>query len=144
MKQGQTSRPTPNNFQQVGVLTILLAYLEGDNIAKQIVNPVSPFTPMSMDIKTIGLPWHLPLANNPNFAVAQTKIKPFLCPSDTQFDANASRWCLVPLLQSGRVARIQHHCQRLSAVSQSCNSALGDLTEVWLRGSWHQRSHHFL
>lgn len=30
------------------------------NMAMQIVNPVSPFTPMSMDIKTIGLPWNLP------------------------------------------------------------------------------------
>lgn len=77
----------PNNCQQIGVIAILLPYLELDNIAKQIVNPVAPFNPMNLDVKSPGLPWFYPSASNPNFAVAQAKIKAFLCPSDTQFDA---------------------------------------------------------
>lgn len=89
--------PIPNetgapatNFQQVGVLTILLPYLEADNIAKQIVNPVAPFAPMNLDIRSVGLPWFLAVPSNPNFAVAQAKIKAFLCPSDTQGDAQVA------------------------------------------------------
>lgn len=89
--------PIPNemgapatNFQQVGVLTILLPYLEGDNIAKLIVNPVAPFGPMDLGLKSVGLPWFLATPSNPNFAVAQAKIKTFLCPSDTQGDAQVA------------------------------------------------------
>jgi prepilin-type N-terminal cleavage/methylation domain-containing protein len=76
-----------NNFQQVGVLAILLPYMEADNIAKLIVDPVAPFGLMNMDIRAVGLPWFLASPSNPNFAVAQAKIKAYLCPSDTQGDA---------------------------------------------------------
>lgn len=82
--------PLPNNCQQVGVLTILLPYMEADNIAKLVVDPVAPFGLMQLGVRTVGLPWHLPAASNPNFAVAQTKIKMFLCPSDTQGDAQVA------------------------------------------------------
>ncbi len=85
----ETGAPS-TNFQQVGVLTILLPYMEADNIAKQIVNPVSPFAPMNLDIRSVGLPWFLAVPSNPNFAVAQAKIKAFLCPSDTQGDAQVA------------------------------------------------------
>ncbi|MFT3883157.1 MAG: DUF1559 domain-containing protein [Gemmatales bacterium] len=77
----------PNNCQQIGVMAILLPYLELDNIAKLIVDPTTPFGPMNLGISSVGLPWYLPGASNPNYAVAQAKIKLFLCPSDTQFDA---------------------------------------------------------
>jgi hypothetical protein len=79
--------PLPNNCQQVGVLAILLPYLELDNIAKQIVDPVAPYGSMNLGVNSVGLPWYLPGTSNPNFAVAQAKVKLFLCPSDTQFDA---------------------------------------------------------
>lgn len=79
--------PLPNNCQQIGVLAILLPYMEQDNLAKQIVDPVAPYAPMNIDLKSVGLPWYYPGASNPNFAVAQAKVKAFLCPSDTQFDA---------------------------------------------------------
>lgn len=79
--------PLPNNCQQIGVLAILLPYLEQDNLARQIVEPTSPFNAMNLGINSVGLPWYLPGSSNTNYAVAQAKIKMFLCPSDTQFDA---------------------------------------------------------
>lgn len=80
------TNPLPNNCQQIGVLAILLPYLEQDSLAQQIVDPVT-LAPMGTDVRSIGLPWYYPGASNPNFAVAQARIKSFLCPSDTQFDA---------------------------------------------------------
>ncbi|MFO0814004.1 MAG: DUF1559 domain-containing protein [Gemmatales bacterium] len=79
--------PLPNNCQQVGVLVFLLPYLELDNLARQIVNPVAPFSPMNLNLGSVGLPWYLPGSSNPNYAVAQAKVKLFLCPSDTPFEA---------------------------------------------------------
>lgn len=76
-----TNTALPNNAQFVGVLTLLLSYLEADNVAKQIVDPVT-FSPMDMGLNSIGLPWYYASVSNPNFAVAQAKIKGFLCPSD--------------------------------------------------------------
>ncbi|HQR07862.1 MAG TPA: DUF1559 domain-containing protein [Gemmatales bacterium] len=80
------TNPLSNNCQQIGVLAILLPYMELDNIARQIVDPVT-LSPMSTDVKSLGMPCYYPGVSNPNIAVAQAKIKSFLCPSDTQFDA---------------------------------------------------------
>ncbi len=79
-------------YQKVGVLTILLPYLEGDNIFRLISDvPLvgsPPFTAMQFGVNSFGNPWHsVNFAGNPNWAVAQAKIKTYLCPSDTQGDA---------------------------------------------------------
>ena len=50
------SNPLPNNCQQIGVLAILLPYLEQDALARQIVDPVAPFSPMNMGLSALGLP----------------------------------------------------------------------------------------
>lgn len=83
--------PIPNeqnlqaNNQAVGVLTILLPYLEADNVAKLIVDPTPPGTnTMPLGNTALAPNWWL---SSTNFTVATTKIKMFLCPSDTQFDA---------------------------------------------------------
>lgn len=73
-----------NNFQQVGVLTILLPYMEGDAIIKQMVNPSNPSSPFDFAISRVTLPWYL---NTTNFNIARSKVKLFICPSDTQGDA---------------------------------------------------------
>ncbi|HMO35045.1 MAG TPA: DUF1559 domain-containing protein [Gemmatales bacterium] len=73
-----------NNFQQVGVLTILLPYMEGDNIYRQLVNPSNPSAPFDFGLNSVTLPWYL---NTTNFNIARSKVKLFICPSDTQGDA---------------------------------------------------------
>ncbi|HQR43119.1 MAG TPA: DUF1559 domain-containing protein [Gemmatales bacterium] len=71
--------------QSVGVLTILLPYMEADNIAKQIVDPTPPGTnPMPLGNTSLAPNWWI---STINFTVASAKIKMYLCPSDTQFDA---------------------------------------------------------
>lgn len=73
-----------NNFQQVGVLTILLPYMEGDALIKQMVNPSNPSSAFDFAISRVTLPWYL---NTTNFNIARSKVKLFICPSDTQGDA---------------------------------------------------------
>lgn len=79
------------NAQGVGSLVVLLPYLEGDNIFKQLYDagdaslggsPVSTTTPMLLGIGQASRLWAL---NNNNLTLAATKIKMFICPSDDVF-----------------------------------------------------------
>lgn len=80
--------PIPNEgtsaSQSIGALTILLPYVEADNIAKQIVHPVTSVGNMPMGLTDVTVPWYV---NTTDFTVATARIKLFICPSDTQFDA---------------------------------------------------------
>jgi prepilin-type N-terminal cleavage/methylation domain-containing protein len=58
--------------QAFGVLTALLPYIEQENVYRQMT--------ITLDVNAVGLNWW-GVANNSN--MAQTKIKTFLCPSDT-------------------------------------------------------------
>jgi len=77
---------TGTNAQMWGLLTVLLPYLEADNVFKLLADPtsVSNTTAAQFDLKTAAWCWFL---NTVNFNVAQTKIKGYLCPSDTTYDA---------------------------------------------------------
>jgi prepilin-type N-terminal cleavage/methylation domain-containing protein len=72
-----------NNFQQAGVLAILLPYVEQDNIFKQIVNPDTNQRPFPFDLRSISRPWYI---NSTDFTLAGARIKLFLCPSDHHFE----------------------------------------------------------
>jgi hypothetical protein len=60
-----------NYPQYVGSLTVLLPYLEADNVFKQLVN--------QYDLNKGGPEWDEPSSNQ---KATQTKIKAFICPSD--------------------------------------------------------------
>ncbi|HLJ92215.1 MAG TPA: DUF1559 domain-containing protein [Gemmataceae bacterium] len=82
----QTPRPPPigrvvdNTVQNVGLFAYLLPYLEGEAIYKQLK--------IKFDLNSSGDPWWAGPDGESNLAVAQTRIKPLLCPSD---DPYASR-----------------------------------------------------
>jgi len=71
----------------VGVLCILLPYLEQDNVFKQLQIDTSPNAPLNTGSWAAVPPkdtaWWF---NTVNFQVARTKIKAFLCPSDSAGD----------------------------------------------------------
>lgn len=84
--------PLPDNgtfsfsFPHVGSLAFLLPYVEQENIYKQIVNPVNPSIPFDWSLNNTS---GTQVASNAgwwnhatNRALATTKIKTFLCPSD--------------------------------------------------------------
>jgi prepilin-type N-terminal cleavage/methylation domain-containing protein len=68
---------TPSNsYSYLGVLTLLLPYMEQDNVFNQLVVPSTGTTaPL----------WWSTLAN---WNMAQTKINTYLCPSDTAYNRN--------------------------------------------------------
>ena len=70
-----------DNFQCIGFLTILLPYLEADNIAKQIIINYGVDYPPNQT--TTGLFWADPSSNQ---LAAQYKLKMFYCPSDSLAD----------------------------------------------------------
>jgi prepilin-type N-terminal cleavage/methylation domain-containing protein/prepilin-type processing-associated H-X9-DG protein len=75
-----------NTQQWVGVLVFLLPYMEQENIYRQIQ--------INYDINAGGLAWWKdprPLDTPNNYAIAQYKIKTFLCPSDNAGTAPPSR-----------------------------------------------------
>ncbi len=78
-EQGATSV----NCQQIGVLTVLLPYLEGDNIFKGLVDTTTPTStlPIRLGLSDVTPAWYL---SSTDFTLATSKIKMFLCPSDTQ------------------------------------------------------------
>jgi prepilin-type N-terminal cleavage/methylation domain-containing protein len=57
------------NYPNIGMLALLLPYMEQDNIYKQITGPLTA--------KQAGSPWW-----GPNWTVAHYKVKSYLCPSD--------------------------------------------------------------
>jgi prepilin-type N-terminal cleavage/methylation domain-containing protein/prepilin-type processing-associated H-X9-DG protein len=57
--------------QHFGVLTILLPYVEQDNIYKQLATPVN--------VDVVATPWW---TRNPDWTLAHSTIRLFLCPSD--------------------------------------------------------------
>lgn len=65
------------NGPHIGMMAVLLPYLEGDNIFKQFSNI------MVMTLNQMGPAWYL---NSVVFNVARTRIKMFTCPSDTAQD----------------------------------------------------------
>jgi len=74
----------PAQNQQVGVLFLLLPYVEGDNLFKQFVNPNTNLVGFPVALSDYSAPWYT-VAANTSFAQAQVKL--FVCPSDTHFDA---------------------------------------------------------
>lgn len=78
----EMSTPT-NNFQQVGVLTILLPYLEQDSIFKQLRHPTLNTPDFPFGLREVSLPWWL---NTIDFNLARARIKMFTCPSETLYE----------------------------------------------------------
>ena len=74
MPVGTPSGLNATNGSHIGMLAVLLPYLEGDNIFKQFS------TIMVMDLNQMGPAWYL---NTTVFNVARTKVKTFTCPSDS-------------------------------------------------------------
>jgi len=86
--------PAPNiqgvnqtQFQQVGVLFILLPYVEQDNLFKQFRNPNIITNGFPVGLKDYSRPW---FTDSVDFSWAQARVKMFLCPSDTHFDATVA------------------------------------------------------
>jgi prepilin-type N-terminal cleavage/methylation domain-containing protein/prepilin-type processing-associated H-X9-DG protein len=79
-----TNPPPTCNGSHVGLLAILLPYLEGDVIFTQIVTKQSPTdNECALDLTRMGQAWWV--LPNP-FNAGRAKIKLFLCPSDTMTD----------------------------------------------------------
>jgi hypothetical protein len=83
--------PTPNTqninnnqFQQVGVLVILLPYIEQDNLLKQFRHPITLAQGFPLGLRDYSTPWY---NDSVDFALAQARIKLYVCPSDTHYDA---------------------------------------------------------
>src|SRR5262245_9270794 len=71
--------------QQSGVLAEILPYMEQDNLFKQLVHPDTNAVNFPFGLKVVTqAPWFL---NSTDFNLARAKLKMFLCPSDTHFDA---------------------------------------------------------
>src|SRR5262249_10427596 len=64
------------NIQWVGCLVYLLPYLEQENIYRQLQ--------VNWDVKQLGPSWW---TNDADWAMAQTRIKLFLCPSDDPYQS---------------------------------------------------------
>jgi hypothetical protein len=86
--------PGPNNqnlnqtqYQQAGVLFILLPYVEQDNLFKQFRHPTTLGPIFPTGLKDYSRPWY---TDSVDFAWAQARVKMFLCPSDTHFDATVA------------------------------------------------------
>jgi prepilin-type N-terminal cleavage/methylation domain-containing protein len=84
-------------WQHIGVLTILLPYMEGDNIFKQCV------LELNLDVPAIGavapdVRWY---NNSTNQLVAQYKLKMYTCPSDTLADDQLSTGTFITLHSDG-------------------------------------------
>jgi len=76
--------PGNTNGPHVGMLAILLPYLEGDNIYKQMFIKLSPADPdLIISLNQMGTAWYLIPAT---VTAATAKIKMFLCPSDSMAD----------------------------------------------------------
>jgi prepilin-type N-terminal cleavage/methylation domain-containing protein len=78
--------PGRNRITYCGPLTLLLPYLEQDNIYKQIDPSVYTIQP---SVVTTGVDWVNAFFPN-TFAVSRNRIKTFLCPSDTPDDLDIS------------------------------------------------------
>lgn len=84
MPVGTSAGPGTTNGPHVGMLAILLPYLEGDNIYKQMFNKISPTDPdLVIDLNQMGTAWYFIPAC---VTAATAKIKVFLCPSDDMSD----------------------------------------------------------
>ena len=72
--------PGNANGPHLGMLAVLLPYLEGDNIYKQLFVQISPADPLLvLNLQQMGAAWYA----IPGAATAATaKVKGFLCPSD--------------------------------------------------------------
>jgi prepilin-type N-terminal cleavage/methylation domain-containing protein len=74
----ETPPPYGENIQFIGCLMYLLPYLEQQNIYKQLQMNVN------LDVRSLGPNWW---RNDANWALAQTRIKGFLCPSTDAYRA---------------------------------------------------------
>ena len=70
------------NYQRVGILCMILPYVEQDNLFKQLVNPSQPTKAFDFGLKHVTLPWY---TNTLDFNLARAKIKLYVCPSDDPF-----------------------------------------------------------
>jgi hypothetical protein len=71
------------NYQHIGVLALLLPYIEQDNLYKKMsINP-NPYV--------MGTPWW---AVAVNWNAAQTRIKTYLCPSDDPYTSTQGTYFL--------------------------------------------------
>jgi prepilin-type N-terminal cleavage/methylation domain-containing protein len=106
--------PIPNEqnlntgtFQQSGVLAELLPYVEQDNIFKSLVHPDTSVIGFPFGLKATSRPWY---ANSIDLSLAQARIKGFICPSDTHFDAelaigvSAHYWSSAGAAEIGAIA----------------------------------------
>lgn len=75
--------PGANAYQRVGILCIILPYLEQDNLWKQLVNPSQPTKSFDFNLKDATQPWYNSVVD---FNLARAKIKGFVCPSDTPYE----------------------------------------------------------
>lgn len=77
--------PPVGNGPHIGLLAILLPYLEGDNIYKQFFIKLTVTDPdIILDLNQMGRAWW---ANSSCVTAATAKIKGFLCPSDNMADS---------------------------------------------------------
>jgi prepilin-type N-terminal cleavage/methylation domain-containing protein len=83
LRSTPTSPPDPRACQQNGVLSALLPYMEQDNVAKQLVHPNTNQPGFPFDLRTTSLQWYF---NSVDFTWATTRLKMFICPSDTPYE----------------------------------------------------------
>jgi prepilin-type N-terminal cleavage/methylation domain-containing protein len=94
-----------NMFQLSGVLAELLPYMEQDNLFKMMVHPDTNQQGFPFGLNQVTtLPWYM---NSIDFNVARARLKMFLCPSDTHFDATLAVGVAVHFWHDASGARIQ-------------------------------------
>jgi prepilin-type N-terminal cleavage/methylation domain-containing protein len=103
--------PLPNaqslnmsQFQQSGFLAEILPYMEQDNLFKLMVHPDTNQPGFPFGLNQVSSPWYL---NSINFNVARARLKMYLCPSDTHFDATVGVGVAVHFWNDASGARIQ-------------------------------------
>ncbi len=76
--------PPSYNFQSVGVLCLLLPYMEQDNVFKQLgTNMGVDNYPPPVGTTPNASPWW---SRNPDWTLAHSRFKMFQCPSDTLYE----------------------------------------------------------
>jgi prepilin-type N-terminal cleavage/methylation domain-containing protein len=86
---GVFTKNPPDQGPYVGVLTILLPYIEQDNVYKQLEIVSWDPTYGAPNPGQVCIPWFAdprPLTGPNDFILAQTRIKNYVCPSDNPYE----------------------------------------------------------
>jgi hypothetical protein len=110
--------------------------MEQDNLFKQLVHPTTGGTGFPFGLKDVSLPWYV---NAIDFNLARARLKMFVCPSDTHFDAEIAVGISAHYWHDAAQARIQ-----ANAVPVAQGGTLGRTNYAGVCGSSGEGLNNFL